>query len=301
MDVNLEYYKVFYYAAKLGSLTQAAERSSISQPAVSQSLKQLENGMGVSLFARTSKGVKLTKEGELLFSYVSKGYEQIETGEKKLRQMLNLEIGELHIGASDMTLQFFLLPYLERFHEEYPGVKVVVTNAPTPETMRILQEDRIDFGVVSGPLNQSASIDAIPVRQIQDTFIAGRKFIQYKNRMMDFKDLEKLPLICLEKDTSSRSYMDSFLSKNGVTIHPEFELSTSDMIVQFAQRNLGVGSVVKDFAKKALESGQLFELRFNKLIPRRDFYVVSNRRAVLPSASEKLLKMIREDAERGRS
>ncbi|MDO4284938.1 MAG: LysR family transcriptional regulator [Eubacteriales bacterium] len=298
MEVNLEYYRVFYYAAKFGSLTQAAERLMISQPAVSQSLKQLENGMGVSLFARTSKGVKLTKEGELLYSYVSKGYEQIETGEKKLKQMLNLEIGELHIGASDMTLQFFLLPYLERFHEEFPGIKVIVSNAPTPETMRILQEDRIDFGVVSGPLAPNAAIEAVPVRSIQDTFVAARKFIQYKNRMLDFKDLEKLPLICLEKDTSSRSYMDSFLSRSGVVIRPEFELSTSDMIVQFAMRNLGVGSVVRDFAKKYLEGGQLFELRFNKLIPSRSFYVVSNRRAVLPAASERLLRMIREDAAR---
>ena len=296
MEVNLEYYRVFYYAARLGSLTQAAARLSISQPAVSQSLKQLESAMGVALFSRTSKGVRLTKEGELLYAYVSKGYEQIETGEKKLRQMMNLEIGELHIGASDMTLQFFLLPYLERFHEEYPGIKVVVTNAPTPETMRILSEDRIDFGVVSGPLAPSPAIEAIPVREIQDAFVAARKFIQYKNRMLDLKDLEKLPLICLEKDTSSRSFMNSFLQKNGVVIRPEFELSTSDMIVQFALRNLGVGSVVRDFAKKYLDSGQLFELRFNKLIPRRSFYVVVRRRAVLPAASEKLLEMIRGDA-----
>ena len=98
MQVNLEYYRVFYYVAQTGSLSRAAEQLSVSQPAVSQSLRQLENTLGTSLFTRTSRGVKLTKEGELLFSYVRRGYENIETGEKKLRQMLNLDIGELHIG-----------------------------------------------------------------------------------------------------------------------------------------------------------------------------------------------------------
>lgn len=294
MITGLEYYRAFYYVAKCGSLSKAAEQMSISQPAVSQSLKQLEATLGVRLFTRTSRGVHLTKEGELLYSYVSKGYQQIETGEKKLQQMLNLDIGELHIGASDMTLQFYLLPYLEKFHEKYPGVKVIVNNAPTPETIELLSREQIDFGLVSGPLPSLPGVEAFPVREIQDTFIAARRFIQYRNRMLDFHDLEKLPLISLENRTSTRTYIDSFMAKNGVSIRPEFELATSDMIVQFTLRNLGVGSVVRDFAKEYLESGQLFELRFNKLIPRRDFYVIVDQREQLPAAASRLLKMIRE-------
>ena len=196
---NLEYYKVFYYVAKHKSLTVAAGELAISQPAVSQSIKQLETALGTKLFTRASKGVKLTKEGELLYDYVAKGYEQIELGEKKLQQMLNLDLGEVHIGASDMTLQFYLLPYLEKFHERYPGIKVKVTNAPTPETLQNLQEGKIDFGVVSTPFEAKEEIQAIVVREIEDIFVAGRKFIPYKNRMLDFKELENLPLISLER------------------------------------------------------------------------------------------------------
>ena len=293
MQVNLEYYRVFYYVAQTGSLSRAAEQLSVSQPAVSQSLRQLENTLGTSLFTRTSRGVKLTKEGELLFSYVRRGYENIETGEKKLRQMLNLDIGELHIGASDMTLRFYLLPYLEKFHEKHPNIKVSVTNAPTPETLGYLENETIDFGVVSGPLPEMPQVEAIKVREIQDTFVAARRFIQYRNRTLDLHDLEKLPLISLEGKTSSRSYIDSFMAKNGVTIRPEFELATSDMIVQFALRNLGVGCVVRDFAAPFLERGQLFELRFNKYIPQRNFYVTVNRNVSLPAAATGLLEMIR--------
>lgn len=289
---NLESYKVFYYTARLQSITRAAKELAISQPAVSQAVRQLEEHIGARLFVRTSKGVHLTREGELLFSYVSKGYEQLETGERKLRQMLNLELGEVHIGASDMTLQFFLLPFLERFHEKYPGIKVRVSNAPTPETLQLLKDGRIDFGVVSTPFALEEGLRFKEVKEIQDTFVAGRRFIQYKNRMLDFSELEKLPLICLEGKTSTREYMDAFLQENGVLIQPEFELATSDMIVQFTLRSLGVGNVMREFAEAELESGRLFELRFNKMIPKRKFCIVTNEKNPLSVAAGNLLQII---------
>lgn len=289
---NLEYFKVFYYTAKCGSVTGAAALLSISQPAVSQSIKQLEKSLGVTLFGRVSRGVRLTAEGELLYSYVAKGYEQIEQGVEKVKQMQNMELGEVHIGASDMTLQFYLLPFLEKFHEQYPDIKVIVSNGPTPETLTSLREGRIDFGVVSTPFEAAEDVTAVPVRVIEDVFVAGRRFISYKNKMLDFQELEKLPMIFLESNTSTRSYMDDYLADNGVVLRPEFELATSDMIVQFALRSLGIGCVVRDFAREALESGRLFELRFNKMIPKRNFCVVKSDKTALPAAAAKLLEIM---------
>lgn len=294
MKANLEYYKVFYYVAKLGSITMAGEQLSISQPAVSQSLKQLEKVLGTKLCVRISKGVRLTKEGELLYSYIQKGYEEMELGEQMLSKMLNLDVGEIRIGASDMTLQFYLLPFLERFHEKYPKIKVIVTNAPTPETLRYLQQGKIDFGVVSTPFEAKDDIQAIEVKEIEDVFVAGRKFIPYKHHTLDLQELEKLPLISLEENTSTRTYMDAFLAKNGVVLHPEFELATSDMIVQFTLRNLGIGNVMRDFAKPYLEDGRLFELRFNKIIPKRHFCVVLDAKNPMSAAARKLMQIIQE-------
>lgn len=292
MISNLEYYKVFYYVAKYGSVTKAAGELAISQPAVSQALKQLERQLEVTLFYRAAKGVKLTSEGQLLYNYVEKGYEQIELGVRKVRELQNLELGEIRIGASDMTLQFYLLPYLEKFHEKYPEIKVTVTNAPTPETLQYLREGKIDFGIVSTPFHEGTDLKMTTVREIEDVFVAGRRFIAYKNKTLDLQELEKLPMICLEQNTSTRSYMDDFLIRNNVSIQPEFELATSDMIVQFALRNLGVASVVKDFAKDYVEAGLLFELRFNKIIPKRSFCVVQNTKVPMPAASRKLLEIM---------
>lgn len=295
MNISLEYYKIFYYTAKAGSVTMAAEELSVSQPAVSQAIRQLERSVGMPLFVRTGKGVRLTAAGEILYSYVQKGYESILMGETKLKEMQGLESGEIRIGASDMTLRFFLLPYLQRFHESYPKIKLTVTNGPTPETLRHMQEGRIDFAVVTDPITRHEEMELIAVRKIHDTFVAGYKFWEFKNRIITLKELEKLPLICLEKNTSTRRYMDQFLKENGVAVHPEIELATSDMIVQFAKRNLGVASVVYDFAEEALERGELFELKIQKKIPERSICIALGNHQPLSGAAQKLIDMIQAE------
>lgn len=292
MTENLEYYKVFYYVAKLGSLTAAAQELSVSQPAVSQAIKHLEQALETRLFMRASRGIRLTSEGQVLFEHVKEGYEQILLGEKKLTAMLQLDYGEVRIGASDMTLKYYLLPLLEKYHERYPGVKVLVTNAPTPETLNLLRQGKIDFGVVSTPFAQVQGMTVIKVRELEDVFVGGRKFIQYKNRMLDLQELERLPIISLEGNTSTGKYMSDFLRQNGVEPHSEFELATSDMIVQFALRNFGIGSVVRDFAQEYLDDGRLFELRFNKIIPKRQICVVTDEKTYISGAAKALLEMV---------
>lgn len=294
-NVNLEYYRLFYEVAKCGSLTHAAAHLSISQPAVSQSLKQLEGELSCKLFIRASKGIKLTKEGELLFPYAEQICAQADMGEKKLAQILNLASGEIRIGASDMTLQFFLLPYLEKFHEKYPAIQVKVSNAPTPETLDFLRTGNIDFGIISTPFTSHADLNVIEVREIEDIYVAGRKFIQYKNRMLELADLEKMPLIFLEGNTSTRKFMEEFLNKHDVNVKPEFELATSDMIVQFARRSLGIGCVMRDFAEQYIDDGTLFTLRFRTMIPRRKIAVVTDPRIPVSAAGGKLLDMIMAD------
>lgn len=296
MNINLEYYKIFYHVAKAGSFTQAGEELCISQPAVSQAIKLLEENLGSRLFMRVPKGVKLTPEGEVLFSYVQRGYEYILLGEEKFRKMIDLENGEIRIGASDMTLQFFLLPFLEEFHEKYPGIKVTVTNAPTPETLDFLIEGKIDFGVVSEPFETRAGIRSVRVKEIQDIFVAGGRFEELRGKILDFKALEKLPIICLEHNTSTRRFIDEFLRANDVVLQPEFELAMSDIIVKFAMRNLGVGCVVEEFAKDAIREDNLFKLTFDKDIPGRHFCIITGSQNPISTAANKLLGMINDKA-----
>ena len=289
MDINLEYYKIFYYVASYKSITIAAEKLSISQPAVSQAVKHLENDLSCTLFVRTPKGVRMTKEGEMLFSYVQRGYETILSGEKKLLEMLNLEKGEICIGASDMTLQFYLLPYLEQFHEKYPKIRVTVTNAPTPETLKHLADGKIDFGIVSTPIEPHPHLKVTAVKEISDIFVAGKKFEHLKGKQLSYQKLEQYPVMCLEGATSTRRYVEEFLATEGVALKPEFELATSDMLIQFAIRNLGIASVVSEFAAEQMKNGTLFALQFDREIPKRQFCIVADDRVPLSAAAAKLL------------
>lgn len=292
MHINLEYYKIFYYVAKNKQFTTAAKELSLSQPAISQAVKNLEQQLGTRLFTRMAKGVRLTPEGQVLYNYIQKGYETILQGEYKVMQMLNLESGEVRIGASDMTLQFYLLPYLEQFHQQFPQIKVRVTNGPTPETIEALQSGQIDFGIVSTPLDLPTNLRSYEVRDIEDIFVAGTAFSHLKGKTLPYEQANHLPFISLEQNTSTRRNLDVMLAQEGISIQPEFELSTSDMIVQFAVRNLGIGYVMSEFAKEFITQGLLFPVSFPDPPPRRQFCIVIDQHIHLSTAATRLLEIL---------
>lgn len=287
MSISYDWYKIFCCAAECKSITVAAEKLFISQPAVSQTVKQLEEALNCALFLRTAKGIKLTAEGEMLYKYASMGVSAFSEGERRLTAMLRLDAGEIGIGASDMTLEFCLLPFLERFHQKYPNVKISITNNSTPQTLELLKQNKIDFAAVSEPLDTSGT-EVFQIREIKDIFICSAD-----NKIPDGISIEELKdeLIMLESNTSTRKYLDTEFRKRGFSASPKFELATSPQIVGFAQRNMGVGCVVCDFAKQAIESGKVREIKINDPLPNRHICIVRNS-DIRSMAADKLLNMI---------
>ncbi len=290
MNISLEYYKAFYYVAKLGSISAAANSLFISQPAVSQAIKHLETALDANLFHRTSKGVRLTAEGEALYHLVSQGYDYFQRAETMFKDIHSLQAGEIRIGASDMTLRYYLLPFLDRFHGKYPNVKISVTNGPTPETVKALRAGEIDFGVVTTPVISDRWMTVTPVRRIQDCFVAGIKFTALRSRTLSLAELAGMPLTMLEKKTSSRRYIDNLFVQEGCVIRPEFELATSDLIVQFALRGLGIGYVTRDFAQDYLDRGELFQLRLAEPILPRSMCLITPTKFPMPLAAKRLIE-----------
>ena len=189
--------------------------------------------------------------------------ENLMDGEEMLKRLVDMDMGEVRIGASDMTLQFYLLPYLETFHERYPNIKVMVSKCADTGDHRVpVRGERSIFGVVSTPFDARPEVESFEVKKIRNTFVAGNKFWTLKGKRMEYGELEQLPCIFLEKDTSTRKFMDCFLEQRGIILEPEFELATSDMIVQFAIRNMGIGCVMEEFAKgERIESGEALRTR----------------------------------------
>lgn len=289
---NLEYYRVFYHVVKCGSISAAAEQLCISQPAVSQAIHRLEQQLGGTLLRRSSRGVSVTPEGGVLYQHIERGYEQFIAGERRFDELLGLGAGELTIGASDMTLEFFLLDYLERFRNEYPDIKLKISNGPTPENMAQLKAHAVDFSLVSLPMDRDDAIELHELTEIRDCFVAGEKFAHLWDRPVSPSELTTVPLIMLESNTSTRRYVEGWLQQNGVDPVPEIELATSNLIVEFARRGLGVGCVVHFFAERALREGILREINLTPSPPARRLALATLKNAHLSPAAKRLIEML---------
>lgn len=284
--ISYDWYRIFCCVAQCKSITVAAERLFISQPAVSQTVKQLEEALDCPLFLRTHKGVKLTAEGEVLYKYISEGIAAFSEGERRLKAMLRLDAGEIRIGASDMTLEFCLLPHLEIFHKNYPNVRIAITNHPTPQTLELLKQGKIDFAAVSEPFD--TDFEVFSVREIRDIFIcSGESEIPDGVSLEEIKD----DLILLEGNTSTRMFLDSEFRKRGFYAAPKFELATSPQIVELTARNMGVGCVVADFARQAAELGKVREIKVRDKLPTRHICIIRSN-DFRSMAADKLFEMI---------
>lgn len=295
MNANLDLYKVFLTVAESKSISEAAKQLYVTQPAVSSSIISLEASLDVRLFIRESRGIRLTTEGEALYEYVKTAFMYLKAGEDKLHDIRSLAGGILRVGASDMTLRFYLLDYLERFNLLYPAVRLSVTNAPTPRTMKALRAEQIDFGVVSGPVEDSEAADAvlIPVRKIRDIIIASDKFgVGKDGNPVRVEELSRYPLVMLEKGTSTRSYLDKLLPLPMRS--PDIELATSDLVLAFARRGIGIACIVEDFAKDDLESGLLHEIKLTEPFETRDFYLTYSKKYPQSTASKRFTDMLLE-------
>ena len=291
--LNFEHCRVFHQVVRAGSITRAAEQLHVSQPAVSQTVKLLEEALGCTLLVRSPQGVRPTPEGEVLAAHLARGYAHFAEADTKVRELLRLATGELRIGASDMALRFFLLPHLERFNREHPQVRIHVTNCPSPETLRMLRDGTIDFGLVGEPVPPVCEgMRFVPVMPMQDAFFAGDRFAALRHRMVSWEELAGLPLIALETGTSSRAHVDAFLAARGVDLQPEFELASGDLIVQFAERGLGIGCVMDAYATEAEAAGRLFRLRMAPAIPPRRLCLALPEGLPLSPASRTLLDLL---------
>lgn len=294
MAVDLEWYRVFYHVARCGGITRAAQELYISQPAVSQCIRQLEQELKCSLLIRGSKGVTLTAEGRALFRFVEAGVGELTRGEQYMRQIAGLEEGSISIGASDLTLEFFLLEHLQAFHRQYPGIHIHVTSGPTPDALGLLQAGKVDFAAVTDPIAQPQPWMQIhPVRPIREIFVASATgFGHLKDVPITPAQLCGLPLICLEKRTSSWRFLESWLAQHHLQAQPEFELATSGLISQFALRDMGIGCISEPFARPYLESGRLFALNMTELPPERNICLVTDGRTAPSHAAAELLEIL---------
>ncbi len=291
MDINFELYKIFYYTVSSGSFSSAAEKLFITQSAVSQAIKNLETKLGVTLFFRKTRNLKLTPEGEMLFTHIEQAYNFIKTGEQKLTEIQNLDSGEIRIGASDTVCKYFLLPYLESFHRLYPRVKIQFINRTSPKILENLKNGAIDLGILTLPLNDK-HVSTRELTTVTDIFVAAPKYAELKEKKIKMAELTDFPLLMLEKASATRRNFDAFLQQNQIALVPEIELESVDLLVEFARIGMGVAHVLKESALKSIECGELFEVTIAEEIPQRKLGLATMNQMPLLKAAEVFASML---------
>jgi DNA-binding transcriptional LysR family regulator len=289
---NYELYKVFYWAAKTGSLTQAAKSLYLTQPSVSHAIKQLEDSFGITLFYRNSKGVTLTQEGIILYSYIEKSQILISLAEEKMAALKNLDSGELRIGGSDSLFKHYLLPYLEDFHQQYPGVRLHLNHGTTPEVISFLKEGRIDLGVVRMPI-VDAQLEVRESIQLQDCFVAGVGYAELKSVVLSLEMLLKYPVILFSRNSRARMAITELFQNYGYELKPEIEVGSVDLLIEFARKGLGISYVTREFVSKELEEGSLFEIQLDVRLPPSHVGIMIMRNMPLSSSASKFVELVR--------
>ena len=298
MSVKLELYCVFKEVAEAGNITAAAQTLFISQSAVSQSIKQLEAELQTRLFARNSRGVTLTADGRMLYEYVRSAMGLLETGEEKLSQSRDLQMGHLTIGASDTVTSQFLLPYLDRFHRQYPAIHIQIISGRSHKVLGLLQSGKVDIAFASTP-QEGASLETFPCLATHSIFVAGAEYPCDFDHVYTLEEIARFPLILLERKASSRLYLEKYFLQNGLHLNPEIELGARSLLVDLAAIGFGVAGVTEEFVRRELESGRLRKLRTSFDIPPRSVDLCVLRDVPLTSAAQRFSDFIRESLRRG--
>lgn len=293
MNIDFELYRIFYTVANNGNITKASNELNISQPAISKSIKNLEDQLGGKVFVRTKRGVILTEEGKEFYNYIKHAMEYIRSAENKFTELINLEVGCIRIGISVTLTKEFLLPYLEKFNELYPKVDIQIITSITEELLPKLNNGLIDIVIFNyNDKNYGNDIEIIKCKKVHDCFVVNKKYLELVNKKLSIKDLNNYPLILQLKKSNTREFLDNLTKKYNVTLKPNIELASYTLVVEFAKIGLGIGYVTKEYIKKELKNKELFELNIEEKIPSRYIAIGLSKNHLPNFSTKKLIEII---------
>ena len=287
MNVDFELYKYFSAVAKNKNMTKASEDLHISQPALSQSIKKLEDQIGCTLFIRNNKGMELTKEGQTLYDYVESAISLLKNAENELTSFKDLDKGEIRIGASTTITRTYLIDSIKKFHKLYPNIKINIYNDLTNNLLLDLQKGKLDYVIYNDDVNNIKDINSKVLYKIKQGFIYNPEFF---NDISILNELTSYPLILQKKESNSRMFLDSFLLSKNITLEASTEVVSQELVLDLTESGLGIGFSNLDLVHKNYPS--LKELSLNKDIPNTNIYIATKKDTILNIASKTFLNIL---------
>lgn len=294
MNVNFELLNTFYQVARVGNISKAANILYVSQPAITKSIKKLENLFGIKLFIRNVNGVSLTYEGKFLFDYIQPHIDGLVNSTNKLNSLKNLDEGCINIGAGTSLTRMVLLPNIVKFNDKYPNIKIKIIHSITSNLIRDLRYGNLDFILLNLPYDAPKDLIMEPCMEIHDCFVASSdKFDKSLLSKISFKELNNYPLILQQKNSNTRTFLDNVLEKQKVNLIPNLELSSISLIKDFVENGLGIGFLPEELIKEELSSGLLFKLEISESIPSRNIGLITNKNMKPCYAAQKFIEFFK--------
>lgn len=262
MEQNLAQYHIFYAVAKAGNISKAAKELYISQPAISKSISKLEDSLHTTLFVRNSRGVQLTDEGRVLYEHTKNAFDQLNQGESELRRIRDFNMGHIRFGVSNTLCRYIMVSYLKGFIEENPHIKITIESQSTTHTLNMLDQQMIDIGLVAEPHPQRG-LTFIPLMDIEDIFVATPSYLE-NLRLREGADVDVFQsgnIMLLDKNNITRNYIDDYMDLNHIQVNSLLEVTTMDLLIEFARIGLGIGAVIREFVQEDLDAGRLVQLK----------------------------------------
>ena len=294
MQAKLEQYKIFKAVADSGNISSTAKSLYISQSAVSQSVKSLEDSLGVRLFSRSKRGVSLTKDGTTLYEYVSAALSLLESGEARLSESKNLISGELVIGASNTLTEGYLLPYLAQYHKQYPGVRVKILNGTSKRVMTYLDTGVVDIGFATTS-EKPENYESYLCFRTHTAFVASPDYPIDFDKEYSLEEISLLPLILLEKEAGSRRFLEDRFLEEGLRLSPEIELASYELLISLASIGLGIAGITRELSEAALANGTVREIKLSADFPTRAVSMLTLKEAAPSMAASKFMELLKSE------
>ena len=278
-NINLNLYKTFYDVAKAGSISKAAQNSYTSQPAISRSIKKLEDELGTQLFYRNLNGVQLTDKGKELLYFVEKSYNNLIIAERNMLETENLERGKLSIGMPSNIGSFFLFDKIMDFHKKFPNIEITIITGSTSNLIELLDTHKVDFVIDTSPIDVvlDEGMKVTKLKEVSYCFIVkdDTTLLDY-NTVKSLKDLKNYPLILPIPGTANRNDLDITLKNNKISIQNVINIHTSEMIISAVKKDLGIGYVIYNLVENEIKNHEFKALDIKEKLPTVEINIVYN-------------------------
>ncbi|MDR3593627.1 LysR family transcriptional regulator [Clostridium sp.] len=292
MMIDLNLYKVFFTVAKCKNISRAAQMLYVSQPAISKSIKTLENSLNINLFSRSSKGVALTPEGDILFNHIKNAFDDLSLGEHILEKLKNKEMGNINLGVSTTIGKNYFLPKFQEFTKQYSDFKIKIINRTTLDTIKLVEEEKLDLGIIGTTTNE-INLKLIKIKEIHDILVASNNYLVKLNASSTDDILNKGSFMFLENPNTTREHLDNYFASQNLCITPDIEASNMDFLIECAKIDLGITSVIREFSYNDLENNILTEIPLKVQISPRYIGVIYKNSINLSIAAKTLIDFLK--------